>query len=206
MSEPPASTSEPTPQTSRCSTAGAKRSGRSSSRGGSGSGSRPRTHSEHSQRATGAKPTVRSGGRYLRSVKGLGNRLDEPVCSSSISRAASITDAFAPIERGSPVIASRTLFALVRASSSLAVRSCPGSKRFSCEPLDELERRLGDLAPAVVDRERVTSIRHLHDLGHAGVVPLPLVGGVRDRPRHGVILLAVDDQQGTAVGVLRVHL
>ena len=47
----------------------------------------------------------------------------EPMCCSRISRAASTTDAVAPIERGSPVIASRTLFAIVRASSSLAVRS-----------------------------------------------------------------------------------
>ena len=29
---------------------------------------------------------------------------------------------------------------------------------------------------------------------------MPLVGGVRDRPRHRVVLLAVDDQQRTAVG------
>src|SRR6266508_2436641 len=46
MPEPPASTSEPTPQTSRCWTAGARRSAPSSSRSASGSGSRPRTHSE----------------------------------------------------------------------------------------------------------------------------------------------------------------
>ena len=30
------------------------------------------------------------------------------------------------------------------------------------EPLDEVERRLGDLAPAVVDREGVASARDLH--------------------------------------------
>src|ERR687886_39616 len=47
MPEPPASTFEPTPQTSRCSTAGARKSGPSSSGSASGSGSRPRTHSEH---------------------------------------------------------------------------------------------------------------------------------------------------------------
>jgi hypothetical protein len=35
------------------------------------------------------------------------------MCSSRISRAASTTDADAPIERGSSVIASRTLFAIV---------------------------------------------------------------------------------------------
>jgi len=37
----------------------------------------------------------------------------EPMCSSRISRAASTTDADALIERGSSVIASRTLFAMV---------------------------------------------------------------------------------------------
>src|SRR5262245_35687434 len=74
------------------------------------------------------------------------------------------------------------------------------------EPLDEVERRLGDLAPAVVDREGVASVRDLDDLRHGGVASLALVGGVRDRPRHRVVLLAVDDQQRTAVGVLGVHL
>jgi hypothetical protein len=37
----------------------------------------------------------------------------EPMCCSRINRAASTTDAVAPIERGSSVIASRTLFAIV---------------------------------------------------------------------------------------------
>src|SRR5213594_509851 len=83
--------------------------------------------------------------------------------------------------------------------------SSPRSDRLD-EPLNEVERRLGDLAPAVVDREGVAPVRHLHDLRHGGVAPLPLVGGVRDRPRYGVVLLAVNDQQGTAVGALRVHL
>src|SRR5205085_5331679 len=83
--------------------------------------------------------------------------------------------------------------------------SSPRSDRLG-ESLDEVERRLGDLAPAVVDPEGVASVWHLHDLRHGGVPLLPLVGGVRDRPRHRVILLALDDQQGTAVWVLRVHL
>jgi len=47
----------------------------------------------------------------------------EPMCSSRINRAASTTVAVAPIERGSSVIASRTLFAIMRASSPLEVRS-----------------------------------------------------------------------------------
>src|SRR5687767_3020041 len=39
----------------------------------------------------------------------------------------------------------------------------------SCEPLDELERLLGNLAPAGIDRQRVPAAGHLHDLGHARV-------------------------------------
>src|SRR6188472_4535580 len=74
------------------------------------------------------------------------------------------------------------------------------------EALDEIECGLCDLPPAVVDGERVAAVGHLHDLGHTWVAALPLVGGVRDRPRHRVILLAIDDQQRTAVRVLRVHL
>src|SRR5512132_1343825 len=70
------------------------------------------------------------------------------------------------------------------------------------EALDEVKRRLGDLAPAMVDSQGMASVRHLHDLRDAGVALLPFVGGVRDRPRHRVILLPVDDQQGAAVGVL----
>src|SRR5207344_2338718 len=37
------------------------------------------------------------------------------------------------------------------------------------EPLDEVERGLGDLAPAVIDGERVPAIRDLHDLRHSRV-------------------------------------
>src|SRR5439155_24048000 len=51
MPEPPASTFEPTPQTSRCWRAGARMSGPSASRSASGSGNRPRTHSEHRPRS-----------------------------------------------------------------------------------------------------------------------------------------------------------
>src|SRR5436190_24039109 len=56
MPEPPASTFEPIPQTFRCWTAGARRSGPSSSRSASGSGSRPRTHSEHQPAAWPGPP------------------------------------------------------------------------------------------------------------------------------------------------------
>src|SRR5215207_3622312 len=68
MPEPLASTSVPTPQTSRCWTAGARRSALSSSRSASGSGSRPRTHSEHRPRSGerhDAGLTVGAGSGFL---------------------------------------------------------------------------------------------------------------------------------------------
>src|SRR5437762_150157 len=74
------------------------------------------------------------------------------------------------------------------------------------EALDEGERRLGDLPPAAVDHERVPAVGYLGDLGQGLVPLLLLVRGVRDRPRDGVVLLAVDDQERPARGVLRVDL
>src|SRR6478735_10384803 len=74
------------------------------------------------------------------------------------------------------------------------------------ETLDEGQGRVGDVAPAVVDRQRVTAARDLRDLGDALVALLLLVRRVRDGPRDGVVLLAGDDQQGAPVGVLAVHL
>src|SRR5207244_10678673 len=62
MPEPPASTFEPTLQTSRCWTAGARRSGPSSSRSACGSGSRSRTHSE---RRPPMKVTADAARRFL---------------------------------------------------------------------------------------------------------------------------------------------
>src|SRR5262245_6569863 len=91
-------------------------------------------------------------------------------------------------------------------ASSIASRACGGrtvmadirqpmawTQPGSGDAFDEVERGLGDLAPTVIDGERVAAVRNLDDLGHAGVVLLTLVRGVRDRPRDGVVLLAVDD-------------
>src|SRR5689334_3999210 len=102
-----------------------------------------------------------------------------------------------------PVLRPATGGAAVRLSS--ADRDNSGRSGLG-ESSDEVQRGLGDLPPTVVDREGVASVRHLHDLGHGGVTPFPLVSGVRDCPRHRVVLLAVDDQQRTAVGVLGVYL
>src|SRR4051812_31641033 len=80
-------------------------------------------------------------------------------------------------------------------------RPAPTARRYEARSLDldeapnERERRVGDLAPAAVDRERVPAVLDLDDLGHALVVLLLLVRGVRDRPRDRVVLLAGDDQE-----------
>jgi len=74
------------------------------------------------------------------------------------------------------------------------------------EALDEGEGSVGDLAPAAVDGEGVAAVGNLSDLGDALVARLLLVRGVRDRPRDGVVLLAGDDQERSAVGVLAVDL
>src|SRR3954467_14879519 len=76
----------------------------------------------------------------------------------------------------------------------------------SGEPLDELECGGGDLPPAAVDRQGVAAIRDLHDLGDAGVALLPFEGGVHDRPGDGVVGLARDQQQRSALRVLGVDL
>src|SRR5436190_13043736 len=74
------------------------------------------------------------------------------------------------------------------------------------EPLDELERLVADLPPAAVDRERVPTVGDLDDLSDAVISLLELVGGVRDCPGDGVILLAGDDQKWSALWILGVDL
>jgi hypothetical protein len=74
------------------------------------------------------------------------------------------------------------------------------------EPSDEAKCRFGDLAPTVIDREGVSASLDLDDLGHSLVALLVFVRRVGDRPRDGVVLLPGDDQQRSAVGVLRIDL
>src|SRR5215470_16191009 len=76
----------------------------------------------------------------------------------------------------------------------------------SCEALDELERLLGDLPPAGVDRQRVAAARHLDDLGHALVALLLFVGRVRDRPGNRMVRIGRDDEHWTPLRVRRVDL
>jgi hypothetical protein len=70
----------------------------------------------------------------------------------------------------------------------------------------ERQAPLGDLLPAAIDRQAVTSALDLEDLRDAGVVALFPEGGVGDRPRHDVILLAGEDQQRSALRIVRVDL
>src|SRR5262249_40615186 len=88
-------------------------------------------------------------------------------------------------------------------------RQTPGRTtpvRSGGDPLDELERLFGDLPPAGVDRQRVPATLHLHDLGHALVALLLLVGRVRDRPGDRLVRVGRDDQHGPPLRVLRVDL
>src|SRR6266566_2277611 len=50
------------------------------------------------------------------------------------------------------------------------------------------------------------AVGYFMDLSHARVLLLLLVGGMGDRPRDGVVVLAGDDQQRSALGILRVDL
>src|SRR6516165_2715408 len=76
----------------------------------------------------------------------------------------------------------------------------------ACKALDERERRVGDLAPAVVDGERMPAPGHLGHLGYSGIALLVLVGGAGDRRRGGMVLLAGDEQHRAAVGIAGVDL
>src|SRR5712692_2984001 len=76
----------------------------------------------------------------------------------------------------------------------------------SDEALDEGERGVGDLAPAAVDGERVPAAGDRDELRDRLVPLLAVVGGLRDRRRHGVILVPDDDQQRPPLRVLGVDL
>src|SRR5258708_24710638 len=72
--------------------------------------------------------------------------------------------------------------------------------------LDECQGRVGHLAPARIDDERVPAVGQLDDLGHPWVALLLLVGSFSNRRRDGVILYAFDDQKRAALGILGVDL
>ena len=76
---------------------------------------------------------------------------------------------------------------------SATASRCPGRRGRGHGAASACRRRLrrtarrsrapsGRPRASVVDREGVASVRDLHHFCHGGVAPLPLVGGVRDRP------------------------
>src|SRR5713101_5246853 len=71
---------------------------------------------------------------------------------------------------------------------------------------DERERGLGYVTPPVVNRQGMPAVVYFTDLRHAGILLLLLIGGMGNRPRHGVVVLAGDDQQWSTLGILRVDL
>src|SRR5262245_7937569 len=60
----------------------------------------------------------------------------------------------------------------------------------------ERKRLVRDLAPLAVDRQRVSAAFHREELGHAGILLLLVVRGMRHRGRDRVVLFTGDDQQG----------
>src|SRR5258708_18275510 len=70
--------------------------------------------------------------------------------------------------------------------------------------LDECQGRVGHLAPARIDDQRMPSLGKLDDLGHALVALLLLVGSIGNRAGDGVVLGAFDDKERSPVGVLSV--
>src|SRR5258707_5168268 len=50
------------------------------------------------------------------------------------------------------------------------------------------------------------AVGYFADLRDGGILLLLLVGGMGNRPRHGVVVLTGDDQQRSTLGILRVDL
>src|SRR5947199_10448473 len=71
---------------------------------------------------------------------------------------------------------------------------------------DERERGLGHITPSMVNCQGVPAAGYFTDLSHAGILLLFLIGGMGDRPRHGVVVLAGDDQQWSTFGIFGVDL
>ena len=69
-----------------------------------------------------------------------------------------------------------------RPSCNSAVTGCRAARLH--EPLDERDRLVADLAPAAVDRQRVTAALDLDDFGHAVAAALVLERRVGDRVRN----------------------
>ena len=66
---------------------------------------------------------------------------------------------------------------------------------------EEIKDGDGDLAPAVIDGQRVAAAGDPGDLGDGGVVPLALERRVSEEPGHGVVVLAGQDEQRPALHV-----
>src|ERR1700694_6044876 len=73
------------------------------------------------------------------------------------------------------------------------------------EPLHKGQCLVSHFPPPVVDGERVPAIGDLDDLGYARVTSLPLVRGIGDGPRYGVVLLTVDYEQRSSIWIFGPH-
>src|SRR5271166_181676 len=73
------------------------------------------------------------------------------------------------------------------------------------ESLDEAERGVGDIGPAVIEDQGVPPVRDLDIFGHFGVFELLFVAALGERDRGGGVVGAGDNQQWPPVGVLHIY-
>src|SRR5438105_9944645 len=71
---------------------------------------------------------------------------------------------------------------------------------------DEGERGLGHLTPPVVNDQGMPAVGHLVNFRDGGILLLLLIGGIGDRRRGGVVMLARNDQQWSTCRILRIDL
>src|ERR1700736_1856086 len=74
------------------------------------------------------------------------------------------------------------------------------------EAPDECERRVSDVSPAAVNRQRVPAIGDRDNLSNADIPLLTLERRVRDLPRDRIVLLTRDNQQRPPIWALNVDI
>src|SRR3984885_6226080 len=152
---------------------------------------------------SGADRSIATGLTLLRPSRFSVVREPATTCAPSSAR---VLVTASPMPLPAPVTTA-TLPARLRAMGFLPARSGSGRDGLGrAEAPDERERGLRHLAPAVVDGQRVSPALDLGYLGHVRVPLLLLVGRVRDRPRHGVVAAAADEEHRAAARALGVHL
>src|SRR5436190_455552 len=71
---------------------------------------------------------------------------------------------------------------------------------------DEAERHIGYFTPSMVNSQGMPAIRDFLDQSFGGILLLLLVRSMGNCPRHGVVILARDNEQRSTVRILGVDL